>query len=44
MHYDEDDKPHLLGRVATCGWVGGGLIALGAAANHLLDLFLLIAR
>jgi hypothetical protein len=44
-HYD-DDEPSLGlgGRLAMTGWIGGGLAALLTAANHLPDLFLLIAR
>lgn len=48
MHYEEDEDPSpslgLRARIAMAGWIGSGLAAIGAAANHLPDLFLLIAR
>lgn len=44
-HYDDDEpSPSLRERLAMTGWVGTGLAGLLAAANHLPDLFLLIAR
>ncbi len=46
MHHYDDEEPSLSlrGRLAMSGWIGGGLAALLTAANHLPDLFLLIAR
>jgi len=42
-HYD-DDEPTLRERLVMTGWVGAGLAGLLTAANHLPDLFLLLAR
>lgn len=44
-HYD-DDQPSLTlrARLVMTGWIGTGLAGLLAAANHLPDLFLLLAR
>lgn len=45
QHYDDDEPSlSLRTRLAMSGWIGGGLAALLTAANHLPDLFLLIAR
>ncbi|WP_157825640.1 hypothetical protein [Pseudomonas sp. Choline-3u-10] len=45
QHYDDDEPGlSLRTRLAMSGWIGGGLAALLTAANHLPDLFLLIAR
>ncbi|WP_421684498.1 hypothetical protein HKW98_09135 [Stutzerimonas urumqiensis] len=48
MQFDQDDDLSpgfgLRARIAMAGWIGSGLAAIGAAANHLPDLFLLIAR
>lgn len=44
-HYDDDEGGlSLRARLAMSGWIGGGLAALLTAANHLPDLFLLLAR
>ena len=45
QQYDDDEpSPSLRARLAMTGWVGTGLAGLLTAANHLPDLFLLIAR
>ena len=45
QHYDDDESsPSLRERLAMTGWVGTGLAGLLAAANHVPDLFLLLAR
>lgn len=33
----------LISRIASVGWMGAALTALGAAANQILDVLLLIA-
>lgn len=44
-HYDDDEPDlSLRARLVMGGWIGTGLAGLLAAANHLPDLFLLIAR
>ena len=44
-HYDDDEPSlSLRARLAMTGWIGTGLAGLLTAANHLPDLFLLIAR
>jgi len=45
QHYDDDEPGlSLRARLAMTCWIGTGLAGLLAAANHLPDLFLLIAR
>lgn len=45
QHYDDDEPSlSLRTRLAMSGWIGGGLAGLAYVANHLPDLFLLIAR
>ncbi|MEZ3136988.1 hypothetical protein ACBG90_20000 [Stutzerimonas kunmingensis] len=44
-HYDDDEPGlSLRARLVMTGWIGTGLAGLLTAANHLPDLFLLIAR
>lgn len=49
QRYDEDEdspglRAWLFERLASWGWVASGLALLVTGANHLTDLFLLIAR
>ena len=49
QHYDDDEespglRAWLFERLASWGWVASGLALLVTGANHLTDLFLLIAR
>jgi hypothetical protein len=45
QHYDDDEPGlSLRARLVMGGWIGTGLAGLLAAANHLPDLFLMIAR
>lgn len=44
-HYDDDEPGlSLRARLVMTGWIGTGLTGLAYVANHLPDLFLLIAR
>lgn len=40
---DSQHKAGILSRIAGLGWMGAALTALGAAANQILDVLLLIA-
>lgn len=43
MKVNDQNKPGFLARIAGLGYLGAGLAALGAAANQVLDVLMIIA-
>lgn len=43
MQVNDQNKPGFLARIAGLGYLGAGLTALGAVANQVIDMLMIIA-